>query len=140
MVCRFAALTALAVTIACLALPLPAQTPAGRPDADLATVHAQRAGLACTGCHGDTAPTALPPEESVATVNRQCVACHGSAATLAQATAAKLANRHVNPHASHLVEIDCTTCHRGHAAAESFCLQCHAFDMPMPGRSKPRQP
>lgn len=141
MLCRIAAVTLLALTIACLALPAQTQAAApGQPVADLATVHAARVKLPCAACHGDTTPTALTPEESRATTNQQCVACHGDAAKLAAALAPKLANRHINPHAAHLVEIDCTTCHGGHAASESFCLQCHAFDMPMPGRSQPKQP
>ena len=109
-----------------------AQAPAA-VKSDLATLHAERAALACSACHGDVAPLKLTAEESLATANRQCIVCHGSGAKLAEALAPRLPNKHVNPHASHLVEIDCATCHRGHAASESFCLQCHAFDMPMPG-------
>lgn len=108
-----------------------AQTP------DLASMHAQRVQLDCKACHGKSKPDALSAEESLAAANRQCVACHGSGASLAEVLVPKLANKHINPHASHLVAIDCTTCHRGHSASESFCLQCHDFDMPMSGRAKP---
>jgi fumarate reductase flavoprotein subunit len=103
---------------------------------DLASVHAERVEHSCKTCHGKGRPERLPAEESLAAVNGQCVACHGSGAALAEALAPKLANKHINPHASHLVAIDCTTCHRGHSASESFCLQCHDFDMPMPGRAR----
>lgn len=116
--------------------PAFAQAPsasAARPE--LATLHAERAKLECVACHGDVAPLKLNAEESLAAVNRQCIGCHGSGTKLAETLAARLPNKHVNPHASHLVEIDCATCHRGHAASESFCLQCHAFDMPMAGRA-----
>jgi fumarate reductase flavoprotein subunit len=116
----------------------PAAAATGKPD--LATFHAQQVQLACAGCHADGKPETLSAEQSLAAVNRQCVACHGDAAKLAEAIAPKLANKHINPHASHLVAIDCTTCHAGHAVAESFCLQCHAFDMPMPGRARAAKP
>lgn len=103
---------------------------------DLASFHAKQVKVACTACHEKGDPKALPAEQSLATTNRKCESCHGDYAKLAEMVAPKLANKYINPHASHLVAIDCTTCHAGHAAEESFCLQCHAFDMPMPGGAR----
>ena len=78
----------------------------------------------------------MTPEESLDTANQNCVGCHGDAKALAEKLAPRLANKHVNPHASHLVELDCTTCHRGHKPGEAYCLQCHAFEMQMPPKAK----
>ncbi len=113
-----------------------AQSAATPGDSDLASFHAKQVNLACTGCHEEGDPKALAAEQSLAATNRKCESCHGDYAKLAQVVAPKLANKHINPHASHLVAIDCTTCHAGHAAGESFCLQCHAFNMPMPGGAR----
>lgn len=102
--------------------------------ANLAAMHAAKAKLQCKSCHVEGDPKSVTPEVSFASVNKRCVACHGDMEKLAKVTAPKLSNRYLNPHASHLVAIDCATCHSGHAqAAESYCLKCHAFDMPMPG-------
>lgn len=108
-----------------------AQPAAG--DANLADFHGAKAALACTACHPGGDPSALVPEAALAAVNRQCQACHGDSAQVAKATQAKLADPNINPHASHLVAVDCTVCHAGHTSGrESYCLQCHAFTMPMP--------
>jgi fumarate reductase flavoprotein subunit len=112
-----------------------AQSPAPTPP-NLATAHAQQSKLACNACHGDKTPTSVTPEESLATVNQNCVNCHGDVKSLAEKLAPKLVHKEINPHGSHLVEIDCVTCHRGHAAGEAYCQQCHAFDMTMPPKAK----
>jgi len=103
---------------------------------NLATVHAQQSKLACTACHGDKTPTSVSAEEALATANQSCINCHGDAKAVAAALLPKLVHKEINPHASHLVEIDCVTCHRGHAAGEAYCNQCHAFEMPMPPMAK----
>ena len=103
---------------------------------NLATAHAQQSKLACNACHGDKTPSSVTAEESLATVNQNCRNCHGDAKSLAEKLAPKLVHKEINPHGSHLVEIDCVTCHRGHAAGEAYCNQCHAFDMPMPPKAK----
>ena len=101
--------------------------------ANLADFHAAKAALACTACHTGGDPSALTPEAALAAVNRQCQTCHGDRAQVAKTTQAKLADPNINPHASHLVAVDCTVCHAGHTSVrESYCLQCHAFTMPMP--------
>jgi fumarate reductase (cytochrome) len=109
-------------------------TPPAPPN--LATAHAQQSKLACNACHGDKTPTSVTAEESLATVTQNCVNCHGDAKSLAEKLAPKLVHKEINPHGSHLVAIDCVTCHRGHAAGEAYCNQCHAFDMPMPPKVK----
>jgi len=99
----------------------------------LANFHASRAGLGCADCHPGGDPASTAPEAVLAAVNRQCQACHGDSANVAKASRPKLADPNINPHASHLVAVDCTVCHAGHASVtESYCLKCHAFTMPMP--------
>jgi fumarate reductase flavoprotein subunit len=105
--------------------------------ADLQSTHGAKNKLTCKRCHGSADPRSLIAEESLAAVNAKCGDCHGTARELAAETTRKLRNKHVNPHASHLVEIDCVTCHKEHGPSRSFCLECHAFDMPMPGQGKP---
>jgi fumarate reductase flavoprotein subunit len=128
---------AAAIAFAVLCSAALAQSPAPTaPAPNLATVHAQQSKLACNACHGDKSPMSVTAEESLATVNQNCVNCHGDAKTLAQLIAPKLVHKEINPHASHLVEIDCVTCHHGHSASEAYCQQCHSFDMTMPPKAK----
>ena len=109
MLARFVSAAA-AIGLAVLCSVALAQSPAPTPP-NLATVHAQQSKLTCTACHGD-------------------------AKSLAEKLAPKLVHKEINPHGSHLVEIDCVTCHRGHSAGEAYCQQCHAFDMTMPPKAK----
>jgi fumarate reductase flavoprotein subunit len=102
---------------------------------DLAAFHMQNMKLACASCHGDKGPLAVSAEQSLATANQNCLNCHGDAKGLAEKIAPKLVHKEINPHAGHLVQIDCVTCHSGHTAKEAYCNQCHAFDMPMPPKS-----
>ena len=126
---------AAAIGLAILCSAALAQSPTPTPP-NLATAHAQQSKLACTACHGDKTPTSVTAEESLATVNQNCVNCHGDAKSLAEKLAPKLVHKEINPHGSHLVEIDCVTCHHGHSAGEAYCQQCHAFDMTMPPKAK----
>ncbi len=126
-----------AVAMAAFCAAAAAQT--GSPNAsgpNLATVHAQQSKLACSACHGDKTPTSVSAEEALATANQNCINCHGDAKAVAAAILPKLKHKEINPHASHLVQIDCVTCHHGHAAGEAYCQQCHAFDMTMPPKAK----
>ena len=102
----------------------------------LATVHVQQLKLDCNACHGNKTPTSVNAEEALATVNQNCINCHGDAKAVATALLPKLVHKEINPHASHLVQIDCATCHRGHSAGEAYCQQCHGFDMTMPPKAK----
>ena len=124
--------TAVLLLLAALAsVPVAAQSP--NLSVALATFHASRAGLACAACHPEGDPASLAPEAALAAANRQCQGCHGDSAQVAKASRPKLADPNINPHASHLVAVDCTVCHAGHASVtESYCLKCHAFSMSMP--------
>jgi fumarate reductase flavoprotein subunit len=112
-----------------------AQTAQSNAPPNLATVHAQQSKFACNACHGDKTPTSVSAEEALATVNQNCISCHGDAKAMAAVILPKLVHKEINPHAAHLVEIDCVTCHHGHSAGEAYCQQCHAFDMTMPPKA-----
>jgi len=68
--------------------------------------------------------------------NQRCLECHGPMEKLAQKSAPKdFPDR--NPHKSHLGEIACTVCHKGHQASTVYCLDCHRnFKMSIPGAAK----
>jgi len=79
------------------------------------------AGLDCAACHAESPPAKAPD-------NATCSKCHGGYSDIA----AKTASDTPNPHASHLGEIPCTSCHHVHQASTTYCTQCHAFDMNTP--------
>lgn len=79
------------------------------------------AGLNCAACHSESPPS-KQPDAAV------CVKCHGTNAQMA----AKTASDQPNPHASHLGEIPCTSCHHIHQASVLYCAQCHNFDLKTP--------
>lgn len=131
------ALAAIGVAIACIASVPCAWAQSGADSASpLATVHGEQSKLACNACHGDKTPTSVSAEEALATVNQNCINCHGDQTAVAAALVPKLVHKEINPHASHLVQIDCVTCHHGHTAGEAYCLQCHGFDLAMPPKAK----
>ena len=93
-----------------------------------------KANIVCAGCHG----SALAKEGDTVE-NSRCLACHGPMEQLAARSAPKdFPDR--NPHKSHLGEINCTVCHKGHAESKTYCLDCHRlFKMkPIPGASANR--
>lgn len=100
----------------------------------LARFHKEEQGLECADCHG----ARLAPDDNESVENAACVECHGDYAKLGPQTAAKLKNKDINPHASHLgPEVACTTCHAGHQESTAYCVNCHTnFVMPMPGSAK----
>ncbi len=109
-----------------------AQVPRAPDKTDLATLHEEVGRLDCKDCHGATKPKAQVAEAALQTANQSCMRCHGSMENVAAKLAPRLANRHINPHASHVVSIQCVTCHVAHdAPSQAYCLQCHSFDMPM---------
>ena len=119
-----------------VATALAGSAPAAAPETwgpDLQAEHGGRKKLACKRCHGAEDPRALDAETSLARADASCVDCHGTLAEMAKQSAPRLRNKHVNAHDSHLTDVACVTCHRVHGPSESFCLACHAFDMPMPG-------
>ncbi len=87
---------------------------------NLATFHADMDS--CQSCH--TKPIKVSDSETHE--NQQCRSCHGSYEELASD---KLK---FDPHASHLGEINCTSCHSGHDKPQLTCNNCHNFEMEMP--------
>ena len=98
---------------------------------ELAVFHKKVGKLACKDCHVSDDPESLLPEESLSLANKQCMACHGTMNNVAAKITPKLSNKHINPHAGHVVSIQCVTCHSGHETSEAYCTKCHAFNMPM---------
>ena len=103
-----------------------ASTAAWVHELNLASLHG-KAQFFCKTCHVDE----LIPGDNESVVNQQCVTCHGDLEKLAAAEPSD-----INPHRSHLGDINCSTCHRGHAPSEAYCLACHTFTqqaMAIPG-------
>lgn len=98
---------------------------------DLASFHEDIGKVDCKDCHTVTDPKVMPPEASLRLANQKCMECHGTTANVAAKIRPQLANKHINPHAGHVVSIECVTCHISHDPSEAYCTQCHAFDMPM---------
>lgn len=91
----------------------------------LADLHTAKQ-LGCSDCHGSAKKVVVDDNETA--VNGSCVGCHGDL----KQVAAK-AKGHINPHASHLGEISCTACHRGHEQSKAYCGWCHSFNLPIAG-------
>jgi formate-dependent nitrite reductase cytochrome c552 subunit len=93
-----------------------------------AGLHA-KSKVSCGACHGPGVPAA-----GAEVANDRCLACHGPLDKLvAKTRPAQFADR--NPHESHLGDIACTTCHRGHEQSAVYCLDCHPkFQMKIGGR------
>lgn len=95
-----------------------------------AGMHAAKS-FGCASCHGPGVPKA-----GAEVANDRCLSCHGPMDALVQKTRpAQFADR--NPHHSHLGDIACTTCHRGHEASAVYCLDCHPkFQMKISGAAR----
>lgn len=92
----------------------------------LSNIHAQK-NVSCNGCHGDD----LIPDANATTANAQCANCHGGMQDVAQNFKGP---PYLNPHASHLGNIPCSSCHKVHQESKAYCLNCHTnFNMPIPG-------
>jgi nitrate/TMAO reductase-like tetraheme cytochrome c subunit len=92
----------------------------------LANIHLQK-NLSCATCHGND----LFPDANATEINAQCTACHGG---MEKVAANFKGSSYLNPHASHLGIIPCSSCHMGHQESKAYCLSCHTnFDMPIPG-------
>jgi hypothetical protein len=99
----------------------------------LDNLHA-KADVVCAGCHGKDLPKAGNTVE-----NARCLVCHGPMDQLVRKTKPKNL-KDLNPHESHLENIACTACHKGHTESKAYCLQCHTnFDMKIKGTSKTKQ-
>jgi fumarate reductase flavoprotein subunit len=70
--------------------------------------------VTCADCHGERKP-------KTAASDAGCLKCHGPYSKMA----ARTAKSEINPHDSHLGEIDCTFCHSGHKRPKSKCAECH---------------
>ena len=82
----------------------------------------QAKGMNCASCHQESPPAASVPPEA-------CMKCHGNAEKLAEKTSAVKPH---NPHDSHLGDIACDQCHKGHKPPVNACAQCHAFGFKVP--------
>ena len=76
----------------------------------------------CQSCHSKP----IKVSDSETHENQQCRSCHGSYE--------ELANKKLefDPHASHLGDINCTSCHSGHSKPQLTCNNCHNFEIDMP--------
>jgi fumarate reductase flavoprotein subunit len=104
---------------------------AAAKDTFLAGVHIKKQ-VNCEGCHGKAGNVVDDNEQPV---NMNCITCHGALDEVA-----KKATGPINPHKSHLGEINCTACHRGHEASKPYCLNCHDFPMKISSSEGPAQP
>ncbi|QYJ87079.1 flavocytochrome c [Shewanella mesophila] len=89
-------------------------------DQSLANFHADMDS--CQSCHSKP----IKVSDSETHENQQCRSCHGSYEELANE---KLK---FDPHASHLGDINCTSCHSGHSKPQLTCNNCHNFEIDMP--------
>ncbi|MFU0842019.1 MAG: hypothetical protein ACFWTZ_05350 [Burkholderia sp.] len=92
-----------AAALAAAALPAAA--------AGIAGFHAE-----CKACH-----SATPPSASNANPDA-CVSCHGEEPDKGSIT---VNGKTLNPHKGHFDTINCTDCHKPHAAAVNGCQECH---------------
>jgi nitrate/TMAO reductase-like tetraheme cytochrome c subunit len=98
----------------------------------LANYHLQK-GMTCSTCHGND----LIPDANATSINAQCATCHGG---MEKVAANHKGPAHLNPHASHLGNIPCGSCHFAHQESKAYCQNCHTnFDMPMRGRATAAQ-
>jgi fumarate reductase flavoprotein subunit len=79
------------------------------------------AGVKCAGCHAESPPSKAPQTAA-------CAACHGNYSQIAT----KTSNVQPNPHASHMGEVPCDSCHHLHKPSVLYCNQCHTFDLTPP--------
>ncbi|MDD3844949.1 MAG: cytochrome c3 family protein [Syntrophorhabdaceae bacterium] len=88
--------------------------------------HHGKKNVTCSGCHEKL------PEPGDSVENDRCLGCHGDMEKLAGKTEpGDFPDR--NPHKSHLGTINCTVCHKAHAASKTYCLECHKnFQMKIP--------
>lgn len=110
-------LAALALAL-CFGAALSTNAAAGDFTADFHTGHSMQ----CAACHVNGSPKAGD------TVKKQvCQGCH-SYETLARQTA----RVEPNPHYSHLGDVNCTDCHKGHRKSVNMCNDCHQFGLKVP--------
>ncbi len=86
----------------------------------LADKHAA-AGMKCESCHAET-----PAQKAVPT--QKCLSCHGDYEKLKEATK----DVKPNPHYTHMLEQQCSECHRAHTKSVDMCADCHQFKYNVP--------
>ncbi|BCG49155.1 Periplasmic fumarate reductase, FccA [Citrifermentans bremense] len=86
--------------------------------------------VACADCHGKS----LTVDDNETALNKNCKGCHGGFKDLAAKT-----KGHINPHASHLGDTNCTACHKGHVASKAYCNYCHSFAMKIPAMGSEKE-
>lgn len=91
---------------------------------DLAGFHSEMGG--CETCHAGEKLKQIKQglTDSQTHENQSCKECHGGYDELAKNDG----HDHFDPHASHLGDINCTSCHSGHDKPELTCNRCHSFD------------
>ena len=104
----------------------------------LANAHAESA-ITCQSCHPRTFGESLGEMVAYARgeyevplqehPDEECFQCHGSYAEVIQGTEAL----ELNPHESHLGELDCEICHKMHGPSVDYCAQCHGAVATGPG-------
>ncbi len=107
------------IVAACSTLSNGGKVAPAAKDNTLAAYHAEMSG--CQSCHADGDKVHVTDSETYE--NSQCVECHGSYDQLANA------DLEFDPHTSHLGNINCTTCHKGHETPQLFCNNCHSFEV-----------
>lgn len=95
----------------------------------LANFHSAMGG--CAVCHGTdkVVPNAIPDDEYA--LNKSCTNCHGSYDKLANKS------KKIDPHGSHLGNVNCTSCHTAHVKPKLVCNDCHTFPNKMPFADAP---
>ncbi len=95
------------------------QFTAGEKSKFLAGKHMNEMGVTCAQCHGEKGLL----DDAESTVNAYCISCHGNLNEVAELTKGS----EINPHTSHLGNINCTACHGGHEPSAMYCNNCHSF-------------
>ncbi len=106
-------------------LPAPTGTVAVAPvNPGIATLFEKHAdfGLDCITCHDES-----PPSKPV--LMAVCLSCHGTYDELADKTSDMGAT---NPHAAHVGQLECGSCHGVHKPSVNYCAQCHDFELNVP--------
>ncbi len=107
-----------------LLIPLLALAGPPRDGAGTTAKRHEESGVSCNDCHGKGKKRVEPATE-------KCLSCHGPLEALVAKTAqAKPLNPHESPHWGR--EMDCTVCHRQHAATVNWCAHCHVTSQRVP--------
>lgn len=97
----------------------------------------QEAGLACIDCHENGIEDKI--QETVWYVtddfddpprkrdfgNDMCLKCHTDLDAIKEKTDY---GNGINPHDSHLGDLNCADCHKMHNKSQAACMKCHDFD------------